>query len=282
MIVDYYGGRSAGACQGWRIVVDRAGNREAKSAARAIQVLERLAEDADRPTLTELARDLAVPKSSLHVVVRTLLHRGWVERDAGGRLGIGVRALRAGTAYVDADPVVALVAPTLDALVAELDETVHLGRLDGPDIVYLAKRESTQQLRMFSAVGRRLPAYTTALGKGLLAHLPADRLDAHLPAKLERLTEATITDREELRAHLAEIRERGWSSDEGENSQGIACLAVALPLADPPQDALSCSVPTARFGAERRQAVLERILRARDEIASARGRWQAPETARPI
>ena len=172
--------------------------REAKSAVRTVQILERLAEG-DAPTLAELARDLDAPKSSLHVVVQTLIRRGWVQRDEAGRLAIGVRAVRVGTAFVDGDPVVALTAPVLDALVAELDETVHLGRLDGTDIVYLAKRESTQQLRLFSAVGRRLPAYTTALGKALLAGLPDDQLDEHLPARLQPMTEATITDRRQLR-----------------------------------------------------------------------------------
>ena len=175
---------------------------------RTVQILERLAEGGS-PTLADLSRDLGVPKSSLHVVVQTLIRRGWVQRDAAGRLSIGVRAVRVGTAYVDGDPVVALTAPVLDALVGELDETVHLGRLDGTDIVYLAKRESTQQLRLFSAVGRRLPAYATALGKALLAGLADDDLDAHLPARLEPITDQTITDRGALRAHLAEIRERG-------------------------------------------------------------------------
>ena len=206
---------SAGRSNRW----PKSSEREAKSAVRTVQILERLAEG-DAPTLAELARDLDAPKSSLHVVVQTLIRRGWVQRDDAGRLAIGVRAVRVGTAFVDGDPVVALTAPVLDALVAELDETVHLGRLDGTDIVYLAKRESTQQLRLFSAVGRRLPAYTTALGKALLAGLPDEQLDEHLPARLQPMTEATITDRRQLRTSLAEIRERGWSSDEGENAVG--------------------------------------------------------------
>jgi DNA-binding IclR family transcriptional regulator len=255
-------------------VVDKPHEGDAKSAVRTIQVLERLAERPvpQAPTLAELARDLEVPKSSLHVVVQTLIRRGWVERDDAGRLAIGVRAVRVATAFVDSDPVVALTGPVLDALVAELDETVHLGRLDGTDIVYLAKRESTQQLRLFSAVGRRLPAYTTALGKALLAGLPDDQLNDHLPARLEPLTDATITNRRRLRTQLAEIRERGWSSEEGENASGIACLAVTLPLAQPPADALSCSVPATRFGPERRQQMLAALMRARDTIAAAPSR----------
>ncbi len=97
------------------LVVDKPNERDAKSAVRTIQILERLAEG-DAPTLAELARDLDAPKSSLHVVVQTLIRRGWVQRDAAGRLAIGVRAVRVGTAYVDGDPVVALTAPVLDAL----------------------------------------------------------------------------------------------------------------------------------------------------------------------
>ena len=252
-------------------MTNRVDHREAKSAVRVVQILERLSEG-DDPTLSRLARDLEAPKSSIHSVVQTLIGRGWVRRDAGGRLSIGTRALLVGAAHLDADPVVALTGPVLDDLAAQLDETVHLGRLLGRDIVYLAKRESTQPLRMFSAVGRRLPAYATALGKVLLAHLPEDDLDAHLPERLEALTAATITDRAELRAHLARVREQGWAADHGESSEGIACLAVALPMGDPPQDALSCSVPTVRFGPERRESLLRHLMRARDDLAEVRRR----------
>lgn len=241
--------------------------RQAKSAVRAIEVLERLAEPLPPPTLTALATELGAPKSSLHAVVGALVARGWVERGPDGRYSIGVRALRLGTAYLDMDPVVALTLPVMDELAAQLDETIHLGRLDGSDIVYVAKRESTQALRMFSAVGRRLPAYATALGKALLAGLEQDQLEDHLPAQLTALTEATITDRDALREELAAIRARGWSTDLGENAEGIGCIAVALPLASPPQDALSCSVPTVRFDAERQGEIRRALERARDRVA---------------
>ena len=167
-----------------------------------------------------------------------------------------MRAVRVGTAYVDGDPVVALTAPVLDALVADLDETVHLGRLDGTDIVYLAKRESTQQLRLFSAVGRRLPAYATALGKALLAGLgDDDELDAHL----RRASRRSPTRRSPTARRSAPTWPISASADGPTTKQeavGIACLAVALPLSDPPRTALSCSVPASRFGPERRGETL--------------------------
>ena len=66
----------------------------------------------------------------------------------------------------------------------DLDETFHLGRLDGTDVVYLATRESQQYIRISNRVGRRLPAYATALGKALLAERFGAERDEHVPAAL--------------------------------------------------------------------------------------------------
>ena len=129
--------------------------------------------------LVELARELDIPKSSLHGILRTMIARGWVETDATGtRFGLGVRALQVGAAYLDSDDTVGLVASLLDELAQEFGETVHLGRLDGADVVYIAKRESMHPLRLFSAIGRRLPAHATALGKALLAQRATPRSTA--------------------------------------------------------------------------------------------------------
>jgi len=72
---------------------------------------------------------------------------------------------------------VGLLGSILDDLARQFGETVHLGRLDGAHIVYLAKRESVHPLRLYSAIGRRLPAHATALGKALLAERPDDVVD---------------------------------------------------------------------------------------------------------
>jgi DNA-binding IclR family transcriptional regulator len=188
------GGANRLGAKRWTVQQTIGGNEfpAVKSAARTLEILERLAVAQERPTLGQLARDLGIPKSSLRAILQTLEGRGWVETDAtGGRFGLGGRALLVGAAYVDADDVVAVAAGTLDHLAATFGETVHLARLDGTDIVYLAKRESRHSLRLFSAIGRRLPAFTTALGKAVLAERTSEEVRASLPHPLPRLTPRT-------------------------------------------------------------------------------------------
>ncbi|GAA2401534.1 IclR family transcriptional regulator [Catellatospora methionotrophica] len=218
-----------------------------KSADRTLELLEALAEGGPRG-LVELSRELDIPKSSLHGLLRTMSQRGWVEADATGtRFGLGVRALQVGAAYLDSGDSIELVNAALDALAERFGETVHLGRLDGPNVVYIAKRESAHPLRLFSAIGRRLPAHATALGKALLAARPDGEVDRLLEWPLAALTSHTITAPDALHAELDRIRDTGHAEDREENTEGIMCLAVAVPLRSPAVDAISVSVPLARL-----------------------------------
>lgn len=247
-----------------------------KSADRTLEVLELLAASAQRRTLGDLARALGIPKSSLHGLLRTMAARGWVEPDpTGTRFGLGLRALQVGAAYLAGDELVGLIGGVLDRLSAEFGETVHLGRLAGPNVVYLAKRESVHRLRLYSAIGRQLPAHATALGKALLAAHPDETVDALLPWPLPALTANTITDRDRLHAELARVRHTGFAVDREENTEGIVCVARAVPVPSPATDAISLSVPAARLradGVERIAAALERAmapLRAATPLLSA-------------
>jgi DNA-binding IclR family transcriptional regulator len=236
-----------------------------KSADRTLDVLEALAAAPEKPTLGELARNLGIPKSSLHGVLRTLQARGWVRVDeTGTRFGLGLRALRVGAAVVETDDAVSLLSPVLDDLAGKFGETVHLGRLDGAEIVYLAKRESVHPLRLFSAIGRRLPAHATALGKALLAQRPDKELATTLPTPLLRLTSHTLTDPTALMADLAAIRSAGYAVDREENSEGIICVAVAVPqrAGAVPVDAISVSVPMSRHSSELQERIAAALLSA--------------------
>jgi DNA-binding IclR family transcriptional regulator len=240
------------------------GVREVKSAAYAVEVLELLSARQNRPArLREISDALGIPKSSCYALLRTLTQRGWVRRDETGTLyGVGLRALMAGTSYLDADPHLRLVQPWLDSLNEQLDETMHFGRLDGTDIVYLATRESSQYLRVINRVGRRLPASATSLGKALLAQRLDLDLDEHLMDPLPQLTPHSITDRSLLVKDLEATRERGHAVDLEENTVGLKCFGFALRYANPPIDAISCSVPIARLTEQRATEIVEAMRAA--------------------
>ncbi|MER6940681.1 IclR family transcriptional regulator [Nocardioides sp. NPDC127514] len=242
--------------------------REVKSAGRTLEVLEFLAARQNRPVrLRELREALNVPRSSLHALLRTLVGHGWVRVDQSGLLyTIGIRALLAGTTYLDTDPCLPLVHPILDELRDKLNETFHFGRLDGTDIVFLATRESTQYVRQLNRVGRRLPAYTTSLGKSILASLSDDDLKAHLPDRLEPLTPNTITDKDALAADLEETRHRGYAIENQENAEGVTCFGVALQYATPATDAISASVPISRITPQRQDEIVAELRKAADKI----------------
>ncbi|MFJ2110705.1 MULTISPECIES: IclR family transcriptional regulator [unclassified Streptomyces] len=261
-------------------MADTGGVREVKSAARTTELLELLAARGDRPArLRELAEELEVPRSSMYALLQTLIDRGWVRTDVTGSLyGIGIRALLAGTSYLDSDPRVLAVRPFLDEASDALGETIHLARLDGCDVVYLATRESHEYLRTFSRVGRRLPAHAGALGKALLAERDPDA--SPLPeGPLRRLTDRTHRDRASLAADLARVRERGYAIDREEGVAGISGFGFALRYDTPATDAISCSVPTVRLTEEheRRIVTVMRGIRDRIEATAPRATGSAPQ-----
>jgi DNA-binding IclR family transcriptional regulator len=251
------------------------GFKPVKSADRTLEILERLADAGDRLSLGELSAELGIPKSSLHAILRTMQHRRWVETDpTGHRFGLGVRAVEIGASYVDTDDNVIRMEPILDALSEELGETVHLGRLDGNEIVYLSKRESRHHIRLYSAIGRRLPAHATALGKAILATLEPDVRDRLLRTPLPALTAHTITDLDELRDELANVRMHAFAVDREENTEGIRCFAVPVPSGRSAPDAISVSVPIFRLDEVREQQVIETLLAAAERARATSRRYR--------
>lgn len=243
--------------------------RKVKSAVRTVELLEYLAGRHDEPArLREISDALEMPRSSAHALLRTLVGQGWVRSDCTGTLyGIGIRALLVGTSYLDSDPYLPLIVPFLEDLRAALDETFHLGRLDGTDIVYLATRESQQYARTANRVGRRLPAYATSLGKALLAELFGAERDRHIPSALTPLTPKTITDRAVLDSELDEIRIRGYAGDDEENTAGVRCFAVPLHYCRPAQDAISASIPVDRLNPQRAREIIAALQSIGDKVS---------------
>lgn len=234
-----------------------------KSAMRTVALLDFFARQGGMYSLTAIQQELGYPKSSLYALLRTLVQLGWVETDPTGTLyRIGMQALLVGASYIDGDPVVGMAHETLEWLAEATGEAVHLGRLDGLDVVDLSSRPSRHDLRPVVRVGRRMPAHSTALGKALLA----DRPSPDLPGELERQTEQTVTDPKALAEELRRVRERGYAIDREENRTGVCCFGVVLRLRRPARDAISVSIPVTRLDDAGEREIPALLIRARERI----------------
>ncbi|SCL24921.1 IclR family transcriptional regulator [Micromonospora inyonensis] len=245
------------------------GVRTVKSADRALAVLEYLIESREPRTLRDVTRDLAIPRASAYALLLTLQRRGWVDVD-DSRFTLGLRSLQAAVAAIDLDPTVRRTESIRHELNAELGETIHLGRLDGAEIVYVQTLTAPNRMSALTRPGRRLPAHASALGKALFAARPWRLVSEVLPKKLEMITPHTVTTRTELKKQLETTAKVGYSTEIEENTLGIMCYAIAVPADPYPSYAISCSVPLTNLDEEHRATVRNRLLQAANQLASNR------------
>lgn len=236
-----------------------------KSAERALRILEILATDGP-VHFTDIRRALEIPKSSLHALLSTMVAIGWLRPAGSGEYTVGFRASAIGISGAGAPDLIALAQQPLRALRDRVGETAHLARLDARDVVYLASEFSDHALNVRFEVGRRVPAYRTALGKAVLAELPDAELADHVPSVLTPSTPRTVRTRSALRAELRLARENGFAEEDEQNSLGVHCFAVAVRHQDAPLVALSCSIPTARLQTHRPEEIVAALVDARDQL----------------
>jgi DNA-binding IclR family transcriptional regulator len=198
-----------------------------------LATLRLLAEYRDGGGLSELARRLNSPKSSVHRALAALRRAGFVEQDSEERYRLSYDFVRLVFTYYEGIDSVARIRPLLDDLANLFGETCHYAVLQSPDIIYLAKVQAVDaRYQLTSSVGGRNPAYRTGVGKALLAHALPDRaavleyVSAHGP--LVATTPHTIKTAQALHEELSRIREVGYALDREENELGIVCLALPL------------------------------------------------------
>ncbi len=197
------------------------------SVARALGVLGLLARDEGRSaTLAQLARDLGAPKSSLHAVLRALASARFLEVDHGA-YRLGLAAFEVGAAYLRGVTPLRAAAPELPGLAQQVGATAHFAIVDGPHAVYLAKEDPPgEAVLLASAVGARLPAHLTAIGRACLAHAAPSAVDAQDLSLLGALGGPMA--RRDLQVVLATVRKRGYAVDEGETAASIRCVAAPV------------------------------------------------------
>lgn len=229
-------------------------SRLVPAVARALDVLE-FVRARGPSSAPEITRALGLPRTTVHELIKTLLARGYL-RDAGSGDGyeLGIRVLELGAAY-EARLDLAQVAKVSAAEVsAECGETVHVAVLDGTDVVYIVRIESTHVVRMVSSLGGRLPAHVTAVGKTLLAYQPPAAIDALYPGgtELSVMTPSSLRTASALREELARIRAEGLAWDACESNPDVYCVAAPVRgRRGTVVAAMSVSVPAHRWNSGR-------------------------------
>jgi IclR family transcriptional regulator, acetate operon repressor len=238
---------------------------------KALDILDLMATDAPC-SVAHLCQATGVTKPAAYRILKTLDQRGYVVRDEVRReYALGPALLGLTRAVRNSSDLVRLARPAMQALHDEFGETVNLGVVTHGQVVYLDAIESAQRLRTTVQIALRDRVHTTALGKAILAALPAD--ETH-----EQLTEAdwtagtpnSVRSADALLAELDRYRARGFALDDEENEVGSRCVAAAiLDGAGRPVAAISVSAPTPRMTDENLALVGARLVDTCKKLGNA-------------
>ena len=192
----------------------KAGIPRMSSVAKALLVLECVGLS-ERRTLTEIAREVGLPKSTLLRLVSVLTARGFLRRTAHGEYAVSLKMWQIGCAAFNAEAIRDEVIPLLRGLVDRTGETAHYAAYEDGCSVYVEKVDGLHPIRSYTAVGGRSPAYATATGKALLAWRD-EREIAEVGRAAHRWTETTNVGAEEVLRAAAETRRLGYAVNRGE------------------------------------------------------------------
>ncbi len=178
---------------------------------------------------TDVVEATGLAKATTHRILSTLVEARFVSVAADGSYLPGPKILSlAGRALARID-ISAIAQPFVDELVSRVHCTVHVGVVNGDEIVYLIRSDSDKPYLMPSRVGHSIPMHSSGIGKVVLSGYTDDELERFVTrAGLPRRTNNTITTLTGLRAELASVREQGYALDNEENVMGVGCVAAPI------------------------------------------------------
>ena len=201
--------------------------------------------------VSELARSMALPKSTVQRSLETLQTAGWLQRGASGAWSLTLKPAvigqRAGNEWSVRDAAQTVMV----GLRHETGETVRLWVLDGDDVVLIDTIESAKTVRAIAPVGSRIALHASSAGKAILAAMAGDDLDRYLAGELRAYTDRTIVEPNQLRRTLEEVRARGYAQSNSEANVDVG--GVAAPVLSPakrPIAAIGVVLPMHRLDAD--------------------------------
>ncbi|WP_435183574.1 IclR family transcriptional regulator [Halobellus sp. EA9] len=227
---------------------------------RAFEVLDLLWE-LDGAGPSELATRMDLPDSTVYDYLRSLSETRYVTRE-DGEYRLSSYFLTIGGKMKHRNRLFQVAKPEMKRIVSETDELVGLTiENDGRAVVY-HQEEGRQALSLGTYTGAATPMHTVATGKAILAYLPDERVEEIIAERgLEQRTEYTITDPDELKAELEQIREDSYAVDWNEQVIGMGMAAVPILVEDGVLGSFGIVVPTGRIRDESYQEELLQKLR---------------------
>ncbi len=201
-----------------------------RSLERVLDIIELIAEKKESLKLSDIYHTLNIPKGSCFTLVKTLTARKYLHYDSKtATYSLGIKALEIGNAYLTNKTINVSIYERIQSLSLQINETVHLAVLDGCDIIYIMKHDSSHPVRMNSSIGKRVPAFATAVGKALMSQYSNDEIKSILATHpVKKVTQYTITDPQEILRQMEEIRKTSISAEIEESTLGIQCIGTAL------------------------------------------------------
>jgi IclR family KDG regulon transcriptional repressor len=240
-----------------------------RAVERALDILLCFSQDGPVLSLTQIAEQVGMHKSTVHRLLATLESRRFVHRDkATGLYRLGFRFIEMASLVLQNADLRRWAQPYLQHLSFECGETIDLAVLDSAHVIYLDVVESPQRVKIAAAVGQRLPAFCTASGKAFMAYLPDDEVRNILDKGLTKYTEHTLLSLADLYEDLRLTRERGFAISEQEFENDIH--AVAAPILDAsgyPVAVIAIVGPSYRLPRERMLGLGQSIRATTDAIA---------------
>ena len=236
---------------------------------KALKVLEYVAEKGHEVTLTEVATELKLPKTTVFRYLQTLTAASFLRHDPSrDRYGVGLRFRALAKVEKGLQRLRSLAQPEMAELGRMFNETINLGILAEGQVVYIDMIEANRALRMQARIGDRHPLHSTSLGKAMLAFLPDPKRQNLLEGSLKAITVKTVTDRAALRRQIEDVRRKGYAIEIGENEDGSMCIGV--PITDESGEsvaALSLSAPERRMTPDITRKAIAALRGAADRIS---------------
>ncbi len=202
------------------------------AATRALRVLRFLAGQPDPVALDRIMRAVDLPRSTTYHLLHAMIDEGFVVHlPEEHRFGLGPAAFELGSGYARQEPLQRIARRSLADLADRTGQSAHLAILHGREVLYVVEERATGRPPLVTDVGVRLPAHLTASGRAILALLPQTQVRALYPTPADFVDRHGIGPRSlsALRRVLADTRQRGYASEDGEVTPGLASVAVAVP-----------------------------------------------------